>query len=79
MTRIQEFTDTLNDENKLTALANKANRRRRKAGLSEISVDVIRTEYTLAKAVEEAKAENNLEGFTIRMKDLIAHQTQYGL
>ena len=73
------ITDTLNNENKLQALTNKINRRRRLSGESEIDIEVIRTEYTLAQAVEEAKAENNLELVKTRMDALIAHQTQYGL
>ena len=74
-----DISDTLNNETKLTALTNKVNRAKRKQGLSEITIDVIRTEYTLAQAVEEAKAEGNLELVSKKMKELIAHQTQYGL
>ena len=79
MTQLQDITDILNDERKLIALVDKINRNKRKSGLPEIAIDVIRTEYTLAKAVEEAKAENNLDEVSKRMNSLIEHQKQYGL
>ena len=74
-----DISDTLDNETKLTALTNKVNRSRRKSGLPEITVDIIRTEYTLAKEIEDAKVAGNLELVSSRMKDLIAHQKQYGL
>ena len=76
---MSDISDTLGNETKLTALTNKVNRSRRKSGSSEITVDVIRTEYTLAKEIEDAKVAGNLELVSSKMKELIAYQTQYGL
>ena len=77
--KLSQLDDLLSHEDQLQNMVNDVNRSRVKAGKAELSIEVLRTEYTIAKAIEEAKEAGETETARTKTQELIAHQENYGL